>query len=133
MNQVIQRTPNAEPREIAVLVPRTDVWESANAYHFDVELPGVDPQAISIEFERGVLTIEAEVKAPAPQSSEGPETAGAFELAHREFTYGTYRRAFRLPDGVDGDAIEAQSKHGVLSLSVPKKANGARKIAVRAS
>lgn len=115
----------------AVLSPRADVWESADAYHFDIELPGVDAQAIAIELERSVLSISAEAQLASPAGAEAE--ASKFELAHREFDAGTYRRSFRLPEDVDGDAIEAQSKHGVLTLFVPKKQHAARKITVRAS
>ncbi|MCK6446727.1 MAG: Hsp20/alpha crystallin family protein [Planctomycetes bacterium] len=119
MNQLIrQPTP-----EVRALTPRADVYETTTAYHFELELPGVDPAAIDVQCERGVLTISGETPAREPQG---------LSLAHQEFASGVFRRAFRLPDDADTDGtIEAAAKHGVLSVSVPKRKSGARKIEIR--
>lgn len=123
MNQVTQRAPAQARRTTPVYVPRTDVYETHDAYHFEIELPGADPKGISIDLEKGVLTVAAETSVPAPEG---------LQLVHEEFAAGTFRRAFRLPDDVDGEAIEAQTKHGLLTVRVPKKAGGTKRIEVRA-
>ncbi len=38
-----------------------------------------------------------------------------------ERTFGSFTRAFTLPDGVDGEHVNAELKDGVLTLQIPKK------------
>jgi HSP20 family protein len=123
MNQATQCTPSNGSRRVRAHVPRADVRETAEAYHFELELPGVDPKAVEIGFERGVLTISGEAPALAVEG---------LELAHQEFALGAFERSFKIPEGVDADGISAEAKNGVLSVRVPKKTAGPKKIEVRA-
>jgi HSP20 family protein len=90
--------------------PPVDVRESEEHYHVLVDLPGVDPDAVTVEVEDGVLTIAGE----RPQL-EG----GVFRL---ERPYGRFRRSLRLPEGCDVDQVVADFRNGVLELRVPKPA-----------
>lgn len=48
-----------------------------------------------------------------------------------ERSWGRAHRAFALPGEIDGNRTEARYDNGVLTLTLPKKANGnARRIAV---
>jgi HSP20 family protein len=38
-----------------------------------------------------------------------------------ERSYGSFTRAFTLPDGIDGDHVRADMSNGVLTLTLPKK------------
>jgi HSP20 family protein len=38
-----------------------------------------------------------------------------------ERTYGSFTRSFTLPEGADVDHAEADLKHGVLMITIPKK------------
>jgi HSP20 family protein len=49
-----------------------------------------------------------------------------------ERSCGIFTRSFKLPEGVDVDHIEAELKGGVLTISVPKKAEfQPRKVTVK--
>jgi HSP20 family protein len=61
-----------------------------------------------------VLTITAERK-----SEERSEEKGGFVRMER--SYGSFARAFRLPEHVDLENIRAELKEGVLQLTVPKR------------
>jgi HSP20 family protein len=53
----------------------------------------------------------------------------------RERSFGSFQRAFQVPDGVDTDKIEASFKKGLLTLTLPKTAEAqkaTKKIEVRA-
>jgi HSP20 family protein len=39
----------------------------------------------------------------------------------RERNFGSFELAFRVPDGVDADKIDASFKNGVLTVTLPKK------------
>ncbi len=44
------------------------------------------------------------------------------EKVHRiESFYGSFSRSFRLPEDADVEAIQAESKNGVLKVRVPKQ------------
>ena len=38
-----------------------------------------------------------------------------------ERSYGSFTRSFTVPEGVNGDAIHADLKDGVLKINLPKK------------
>ena len=49
-----------------------------------------------------------------------------------ERAFGSFTRAFTLPDGVDGDQVSADLKDGVLTLHIPKKPeNQPKKISIK--
>ncbi|MEY2918896.1 MAG: hypothetical protein RL261_201 [Pseudomonadota bacterium] len=69
---------------------------------------------MKVLFDDGVLTIKGERKVEK-------ETKG--ETAHRtERFYGTFERSFALPDDVDPKGIHAESRDGVLTISLPRVA-----------
>ncbi|HTP25473.1 MAG TPA: Hsp20/alpha crystallin family protein [Anaeromyxobacteraceae bacterium] len=94
--------------------PATDIYEDEEGLSLKFELAGVEPKDVDIRFENGVLTIKGERKL---------ENEDKKENYHRvEFSYGTFNRSFGLPPTVDGEKIKAESKNGVLVVSLPKKA-----------
>jgi HSP20 family protein len=89
------------------------------------EVPGVKPEDVQIEAERGRVTLRGERKAP-------PEAEGSFH--RRERRYGTFSRTIRLPEDVDVEKAEAKYRNGVLTLRVPRaEAAKPRRIEVQAA
>jgi HSP20 family protein len=94
--------------------PACDIYEDAEEIAVRVELAGVPPESVEIRFENGVLTLKGERKL---------EKEDRREKYHRlELSYGTFTRAFSLPATIDSEKIRAESKHGVLLIHLPKKA-----------
>lgn len=104
--------------------PVADVRETAEAYVIELELPGVDPAAVEVTAERGLLTIRGEKR--------GTLADGQPMRVHlNERVHGRFGRTFRLPKGFDEAAITAEFDHGVLRVRLPKGAlPQPRKIAV---
>jgi len=75
-----------------------------------IELPGVAPQDVQIEFDAGVLTINAE--RPAQNA----------RYTRRERHHGVVRRVLQVPDTFDAHNAAAEFENGVLILTLPKKA-----------
>jgi len=96
-------------KPVSVLIPSTDLYETEDGWVLEADLPGVTQDDLDIEFERGVLTLQAEAR-----------TGRAGTLRHREFSPAVYRRRFRIGDRVDADRISAKLEHGVLTLDLPK-------------
>ncbi|MDR0928350.1 MAG: Hsp20/alpha crystallin family protein [Oscillospiraceae bacterium] len=86
---------------------RTSVKETEDAYLFDAELPGFEPQEIDLTVQDGVLTIAAEHK-------EGDDKQGETAYVAR-----SVRRSFTV-EGIDEAHIEAQYKNGILRVTLPK-------------
>ena len=94
--------------------PLVDVFEDAEGIMLKVELPEVDAKDVEIQVEGNTLTLKGERKLENETKREG---------YHRiERTYGTFSRTFTLPNTVDVEHIRAESKDGVLRVTLPKKA-----------
>lgn len=107
----------------ATSAPPADVHETADAIRVLVDLPGYAADSINISFENEVLSIEAERK-------RGAESNKALLVSERAF--GKVRRTFGVKVPVDADAIAADYEHGVLSVTLPKRAEAKpRKIEVK--
>ncbi|HMJ63328.1 MAG TPA: Hsp20/alpha crystallin family protein [Bryobacteraceae bacterium] len=93
--------------------PAVDIFENENDLVFKADLPDVDPKEVGIQLENGTLTLKGERKLEQEKTGKG---------FHRiERGYGTFVRAFSLPETVDAEKVKADYKSGVLTITVPKK------------
>lgn len=97
-------------------VPAVDVREDAGAYHFELEMPGVSPSEVEVTADQGVLMVRGEKR----QGSEREEEGGRLHVTERSF--GSFSRAFQLPQGADEGNITATFDNGLLSVRVAKRA-----------
>ncbi|HNP64573.1 MAG TPA: Hsp20/alpha crystallin family protein [Woeseiaceae bacterium] len=97
-------------------VPSVDIQEFDTRFQLYVDVPGVDPDAVDITLDNGVLTISGERGLPAMPEGE--------KMVHRrsERGQGQFHRRFILPDTVDAEKVKATDRHGVLEISIPKQA-----------
>ncbi len=93
--------------------PAVDIAEDENELTLTADLPGVKMEDLDIKIEDGVLTLAGTRK------FENEEKKGGYHRIER--AYGTFRRAFSLPDTVDADKVGARFDNGVLKVSLPKK------------
>ncbi len=118
LRQVFDRFINNEDSDPSNVVtsqwaPRVDIREEDQRFVILADIPGVDPQTIQIDMDKGILTIKGERK------SEAGEQNG--KLTRAERAHGNFHRRFALPDSADADSITASGKYGVLEISIPKK------------
>ncbi len=93
-------------------VPPVDIQETAEGYKLQAELPGLTKADISITLENNVLRLTGERKFEKDVKKEN---------FHRvERTYGSFARAFALPQQVDAGNVQAAFESGVLTVLVPK-------------
>ena len=86
--------------------------KSVEVYAF---APGVEPDAIEVNLEKGVLTISGERK---PDNGSRDEKS----TVHIDERFaGRFRRVVTLPDDIDPDSIEAKFRNGVLHVSIPRR------------
>jgi HSP20 family protein len=79
----------------------------------NVDLPGVDPKAVEITSDKGVLTIRGH-RAEARAENREPRRV--------ERISGEFQRRFTLPETADIQNIKAKAVNGVLEISIPKLA-----------
>ncbi len=100
--------PNSRP-----WTPSVDVFENENDLVLKADLPEVEPKEVSIEVENGTLTLKG---------SRNFENALSGRGYHRiERSYGSFVRAFSLPETVDPEKVKADYKNGVLTITLTKK------------
>jgi HSP20 family protein len=92
--------------------PRVDTAETDTAYEVTAELPGVDEKDIKLSLEGDTLSISGEKKAEREEKKK--------DYVMTERSYGSFKRAFTLPENVDIDKIAAKFEKGVLKVTLPK-------------
>jgi HSP20 family protein len=92
--------------------PPADVYETADRFVIQIELPGVEEDDVEIQIEVDQVTVKGERRL---KPSTRPE------CFHRmERSYGAFSRTFRLTEEVDPDAATARFRDGLLQLETPK-------------
>ncbi|MCR6687629.1 Hsp20/alpha crystallin family protein [Pseudoxanthomonas sp.] len=104
-----------EPSDVVTSqwAPRVDIKEEADRFVIFADIPGVDPQAIEVQMDKGVLTLKGE------RAGEQDDESGRY--SRRERAWGGFHRRFALPDSADADGITASGRHGVLRIDIPKR------------
>src|SRR5215213_9239233 len=105
--------------------PPVDLYETATEYVLTAELPGLSRDQIEIHAEDSRIIIRG-----ARAASSGRDIP--CEQYHRvERGHGRFSRAFALPEPIAVDAISADLKDGILTVTIPKAADrGTRRIDV---
>ena len=95
--------------------PAVNVGGTADSVQVYAFAPGLEPESIEVNLERGVLSIAGERKA------EAADTAKATVHIRERFS-GRFHRVIALPDDLDPNAVEAKYNDGVLQISVKRSA-----------
>jgi len=101
-------------RQVSAFAPTFEVKETSDQFVIKADLPGVDEKALDINVHHGVLSVAGH------RDSEERKEGETYALYERQF--GSFTRSFQLPEIADGERNDAQLVNGVLTLSVPKKA-----------
>lgn len=99
-----------QAEEVAMWRAPASIWEAEDKFHIEIDAPGVAKDSVELTFEKGVLQITLERKAP-----EGERTNW-----HNERGYGKVSRSVSLPEIVDPDTIAAELNNGVLYVTINK-------------
>jgi HSP20 family protein len=94
--------------------PAVDVYEDEHNVTLKVEVPGIDEKDIDIRLENNTLTVHGERKIEKEEKEEN------YRRVERQ--YGSFTRTFTLPTTVDSENVSANYDKGVLSITLPKKA-----------
>lgn len=80
--------------------PAADIFETENELVLKADVPQMELKDIDLQLENGTLTLRGERRFEQEQNGRG---------YHRlERGYGSFVRAFTLPDTVDADKVKAE-------------------------
>lgn len=102
------------PAMKGISVPAVNISETPEAYTLEMAAPGFSKDNFRLEIKNGYLVISGETKEEKQDEEKGKYT-------RREYRYGSFSRAFALPDDVDERHIRAQYTDGILRVHLPKK------------
>jgi HSP20 family protein len=112
--EVMERflNPAEDWNEQEKFAPMANVAETETRYEVTLELPGMKPEELNVEFRNGELWVTGERK-------EEKEAKG--KTFHRiERRHGEFKRGFALPAAINEEKVAAEYKDGILRITVPK-------------
>jgi len=110
-NEAFDRS--SEEGNLTTWAPPVDIHETEHALVVKADLPDIKPEELDIRVENNILTIRGERK------FEKKVDEGNYLRVER--SYGAFSRSFALANSVNTEAIKADYKNGVLTLSIPKR------------
>jgi HSP20 family protein len=107
------------PEEMEITYPSVDIYEDANNVVVKAELPGAKKEDLKVDVTEDTISISGEKK-----KEEKVEKKDYYRF---ERSYGSFRRSFALPSGVDSARAKAKFKDGVLEVTIPKSEKAKKK------
>ncbi len=95
------------------ILPSVDLLSNEDAYALSMEIPGVEPEDVTLEVREDSLVIEGEKKHCHQDEAK---------KLSMERVFGKFHRSWTLPEDADREAISATHKNGVLTVIIPRKA-----------
>jgi len=106
-----RRTDNSA---LTTWAPAVDIYETENELIVKADLPDISEKDLDVRVENNMLTIRGERKFEKKVEEEN--------YLRVERAYGAFSRSFSLPNTVNNEAIKADYKNGVLTVTLPKRA-----------
>lgn len=94
--------------------PKVNIKETDKAYEIEIASPGFDKENTNVEILNGVLSVTI--------NSESDNAENDTKYHVREWSKSSFSESWNIPDDVIEDEIVANSKNGVLMITLPKKA-----------
>lgn len=99
--------------------PRVDIAESDKQFEIQLHVPGVNKGDINIDLNEDQIIISGERKFENENKEKNYHSVESY--------YGSFKRAFHLPDVINRDKIDASYENGILTVSLPKDEKKATK------
>src|SRR5882762_11471079 len=103
----------SQEQNLTTWAPAVDIYEGEHELVVKADLPAVKPEELDIRVENNILTIRGERKFEKKVDEKN--------YLRVERAYGSFARSFSLANTVNSEAIKADYKDGVLTLTIPKR------------
>ncbi len=110
-NEAWERNP--QDASLTTWAPAVDIYETEHELVVKADIPDIKPEELDVRVENNILTIRGERKFEKKVNEDN--------YLRVERTYGAFTRSFSLATTVNSEAIKADYKNGVLTLSIPKR------------
>lgn len=118
MNRLIDQTLSRTRSDTEVSAsggwsPAVDLYELDDSLVLKVELPEVAQEDIELRIDDDRITLRGDRRL-----RDGADEA---QFLRMERSYGPFHRSFDLPLKIDTDAVNAEFKRGMLTVTMPKR------------
>src|SRR5256886_7331210 len=103
----------SQEQNLTSWAPAVDIYEGEHELVVKADLPDIRPEELDIRVENNILTIRGERKFEKKVDEKN--------YLRVERAYGSFARSFALANTVNSEAINADYKDGVLTLTIPKR------------
>jgi HSP20 family protein len=104
---------SSDESSITTWAPAVDIFETEHELVVKADLPDIKPEELDIRVENNILKIRGERKFEKKVNENN--------YLRVERSYGSFSRSFSLANTVNTEAIKAEYKNGVLTLTIPKR------------
>src|SRR5271166_7153609 len=111
VSEAFDRT--SEEGNLTAWAPSVDIYETEHELVVKADLPDIKPEELDIRVENNIVTIRGERKFEKSVNEDN--------YLRVERSYGSFSRSFSLANTVKTEAIKADYKNGVLTLTIPKR------------
>ena len=109
--------------------PKVDVQATKENYELEMELPGLTEKDVTIDLKDREITIASVDDAKEEKKEAKEEAKATYLVKERLATH--FSRSFTLPDDIDPEGVNAKFQNGLLTITIPRKAESkARRIAI---
>jgi HSP20 family protein len=102
-----------EDSAITAWAPAVDIFETEHELVLRADLPGLEEKDIDVRIENNMLTFRGE--------RQFEKSVKEDNYLRVERSFGAFSRSFALPNTVNPDAIKAEYRNGVLTITLPKR------------
>lgn len=108
-----------------VFSPKVDISETEKEIKVRAEIPGINPDDVSIEVTEDALSITGTIEKSNEEKDEN--------YYRMERSSGRFSREFMLPAKIDADNVNAEAKNGVITITLDKQpSEQKRKVEIKA-
>lgn len=94
-----------------------DIFESENAIHINIAIPGIDKEDINIEEHGGILNVSYDKKESCNSIEKENEEK---RWIKRGITRKSFKMGWKISDKFNLKKIEAEMDNGLLQISIPR-------------
>ena len=108
-----RRSASATTRFGRPVYPLLNLWEDENNLYVEAEVPGLDRDDLEIH-----VTGDKQLSIKGERKQHVVENGTWY---HQERGQGSFNRSVALPGDVEREQVTAEFKHGVLTITLPKR------------
>lgn len=123
-NKLLQQ-PTEEANKIIPTKIKLNMHETSTQYTYELEIPGINKENISILEENGVITITGKKNMTFEENKDGYHFI--------ESRYGSFSRTITAPNNVILNSLTAKFNNGILTLTLNKNidnTSGSRQVLI---